>query len=111
MGSIRKRKVPVKRLTPELMDGLIKEMGAEFRGEVPKEEEEITFTRKQLMVYDCIRKNPGIRRAALERIFGSGVKNILLKLMRVGLISKEKQDPTVVRYYPVGDGHGSGRKN
>jgi len=110
MATIRKRKVPVKKLTPEYLDDLIKEMGAEFKGEVPKEEE-VAFTRKQLMIYDCIRKNPGIRRAALERIFGGGAANAVAKLIRVGLIRKEKPDRTEVRYYPVGDGHGSGRKN
>jgi len=105
----RRRKIVASRLTPEFMDELIKEMGAEFKGEVPQEEE-ITFTRRQLMIYDCIRKNPGIRRRDLEMMFGEVGKTIY-KLIRVGLIRKEKPDRTEVRYYPIGDGYGNRGKN
>jgi len=105
----RRRKIVASRLTPEVMDELIREMGAEFTGELPQEEE-IVFTRRQLMIYDCIRKNPGVRRSDLEMVFGY-VGHAINKLIRVGLIRKEKPDRTEVRYYPVGDGHEVRGKN
>ena len=105
MGSSRKlKRVSLPILSVEEMDRIVKEMGAEYRG--PRVEEDgVKFTKYQLMVYDCIRKNPGIWRNELERLIGPGAEAAVYKLIRAGLVIFRNEDGKK-RFYVVGDENG-----
>jgi chromosome segregation and condensation protein ScpB len=93
----------------EVMDRMVKEAGAEYLGPT-LEEERVKFTKYQLMVYDCIRKNPGIWRKELERRIGRGATDAVYKLHRFGIVYISHEDGRV-RYYVVGDGVGEKGKD
>ena len=93
----------------EVMDRMVKEAGAEYLGP-SVEEERVGFTKYQLMVYDCIRKNPGIWRKELERRMGRGASDAAYKLYKHGIVYISREDDRV-RYYVAGDGVGEKRKD
>jgi chromosome segregation and condensation protein ScpB len=93
----------------EVMDRMVKEVGAEYSGP-SLEEEKVRFTKYQLTVYDCIRKNPGIWRKELERRVGRGAVDAVYKLHRLGIVYISREDGKV-RYYVVGDGFGEKGKD
>jgi hypothetical protein len=93
----------------EVMDRMVKEAGAEYLGP-PLEGEKVGFTKYQLTVYDCIRKNPGIWRKELERRVGRGAGDAVYKLHRLGVVYISHEDGRV-RYYVAGDGVGEKGKD
>ena len=93
----------------EVMDRMVKEAGAEYVGPMVREEK-VRFTKYQLTVYDCIRKNPGIWRKELERRMGRGASDAAYKLYKHGIVYISREDDRV-RYYVVGDGVGEKGKN
>jgi hypothetical protein len=93
----------------EVMDRMVKEAGAEYVGPMVREEK-VRFTKYQLTVYDCIRKNPGIWYKELERLVGRGANDAAYKLYRHGIVKISRKDGRV-RYYVVGDGVGEKGKD
>jgi len=107
MGSSRKLLRPSSII--EVMDRMVKEAGAEYVGPMVREEK-VRFTKYQLTVYDCIRKNPGIWHNELERLVGRGASDAAYKLYKYGIVNISREDGRV-RYYVVGDGVGEERKD
>jgi hypothetical protein len=93
----------------EVMDRMVKESGAEYVGPMVREEK-VRFTKYQLTVYDCIRKNPGIWHNELERLVGRGANDAAYKLYKYGIVNISREDGRV-RYYVVGDGVGEKGKD
>ena len=107
MGSSRKLVRPASIV--EAMDRMVKAAGAEYVGPVVREEK-VRFTKYQLTVYDCIRKNPGIWHNELERLIGRGASKAAYKLYNQGIVNISREDGRV-RYYVVGDGVGEKGKD
>jgi hypothetical protein len=84
----------------EVLDRMVKEVGAEYDGPVVKEENP-KLTKYQLRVYDFIRKNPGVWHAQLLRAFGSGGVYAVRKLERLGIV-ESRLEGNRRRYYVVG---------
>lgn len=99
MGSSRKLVRPA--IPIEVLDRMVKEVGAEYDGPGVDVEEPPKLTKYQLRVYDFIRKNPGVWYAQLLRAFGSGGVSAVRKLERLGIVESRLEDNRR-RYYVAG---------
>jgi hypothetical protein len=99
MASSRKLVRPA--IPIEVLDRMVKEVGAEYDGPRVDLETPPKLTKYQLRVYDFIRKNPGIWYAQLLRVFGSGGVYAIRKLERLGIVESRLEDGRR-RYYVVG---------
>jgi hypothetical protein len=99
MASSRKLIKPV--IPIEVLDRMVKEVGAEYSGPRVDLEAPPKLTKYQLRVYDFIRKNPGVWYAQLLRVFGSGGVYAVRKLERLGIVESRLEDNRR-RYYVVG---------
>ena len=92
----------------EYLDRLVKEYGAEYVGGNVDNGNGVSFTKFQLTVYDCIKKNPGIWRNELARRLGRSAIDAAQKFVRLGIVSCSFDEDGRKRYYLVGDGVGEG---
>jgi hypothetical protein len=98
MGSSRKLSRPA--IPIEVLDRMVKEVGAEYDGPVVREEKP-KLTEYQLRVYDFLRKNPGAWYTQLVKAFGSGGVYAVRKLERLGIV-ESRLEGNRRRYYVVG---------
>jgi hypothetical protein len=98
MGSSRKLVRPA--IPIEVLDRMVKEVGAEYDGPAVREESP-RLTKYQLRVYDFIRKNPGVWYAQLIKVFGSGGVYAVRKLERLGIV-ESRLEGNRRRFYVVG---------
>ena len=85
----------------EVLDRMVKEVGAEYGGPKVDLEAPPKLTKYQLRVYDFIRKNPGVWYSQLIKTFGSGGIYAVRKLERLGVV-ESRLEGNRRRYYVVG---------
>ena len=85
----------------EVLDRMVKEVGAEYDGPRVDSEGPPKLTKYQLRVYDFIRKNPGVWYSQLIKTFGSGGVYAVRKLERLGVV-ESRLEGNRRRYYVVG---------
>ena len=85
----------------EVLDRMVKEVGAEYDGPKVDLESSPKLTKYQLRVYDFIRKNPGVWYSQLIKTFGSGGVYAVRKLERLGIV-ESRLEGNRRRYYVVG---------